>query len=207
MSSTAGKRKILTASDVPDLAAGSEFLIPYDAILTPLARDEAERRGLTIREVRESEATHTADPDHTVAMGADHGGFAMKQYLKSFLEQVGFTIKDLGTHEDKPVDYPDIALAVAQAVSRGEARFGIIVDGAGIGSAMVANKVRGVRAALCYDKASARNSREHNNANVLTLGGRLIPLDLAAEIAALWLHTPFAGGRHAKRVEKIDALL
>jgi ribose 5-phosphate isomerase B len=130
----------------------------------------------------------------------------MKQFLKPRIEQLGFVVKDLGAHDESPVDYPDLALAAAQAVARGEAAFGIIVDSAGIGSSMVANKVPGVRAALCYDKASARNSREHNNANVLTLGGRLISFELAAEIAALWLATPFAGGRHARRVDKINAL-
>jgi ribose 5-phosphate isomerase B len=119
---------------------------------------------------------------------------------------MGFAVKDFGVYEEKTADYPDQAAAVARAVAGGEAGFGIIIDGAGIGSCMVANKIPGVRAALCYDKATARNSREHNNANVLTLGGRLIPFELAAEIAAVWLNTSFAGGRHQKRVEKIDAL-
>ncbi len=200
----AGPRRIVTVSDLPP--GPGEFRVPYDAILTPLARDEAGRRGLLLREVPEEQAAPAQEPSRLVALGADHGGFAMKQYLKPLLEQLGFTVKDFGVHQETPVDYPDIALAVARAVAQGEAAGGIIIDGAGIGSCMVANKVPGVRAALCYDKASARNSREHNNANVLTLGGRLIPFELAAEVVALWLHTPFAGGRHAKRVAKIDAL-
>lgn len=199
----ANKRRILTVADLP---AEGEFCVPYDAMLTPEARDEAARRGVLLREVPEAEAVPRVSPERVVALAADHGGFAMKQFLKPRIEQLGFTVKDLGVHDETPADYPDLALAAAQAVARGEAAFGIIVDGAGIGSCMVANKVAGVRAALCYDKASARNSREHNNANVLTLGGRLIPLELAAEIAALWLTTPFAGGRHARRVEKINAL-
>jgi len=197
------KRRILTVADLP---AEGEFRVPYDAMLTPLARDEAARRGLIVREVPEAEAVVRPSADRVVVLAADHGGFAMKQFLKPRIEQLGFVVKDLGSHDESPVDYPDLALAAAQAVARGEAAFGIIVDGAGIGSSMVANKVPGVRAALCYDKASARNSREHNNANVLTLGGRLIPFELAAEIAALWLATPFAGGRHARRVDKINAL-
>lgn len=197
------KRRILTVADLP---SEGEFRIPYDAILTPLARDEAARRSVTLREVPEAEAVVRPSAERLVALAADHGGFAMKQFLKPRIEQLGFVVKDLGAHDESPVDYPDLALAAAQAVASGEAAFAIIVDGAGIGSCMVANKVPGVRAALCYDKASARNSREHNNANVLTLGGRLIPFELAAEIAALWLATPFAGGRHARRVDKINAL-
>jgi ribose 5-phosphate isomerase B len=159
-----------------------------------------------VREVSEGEAATPPNPARTIALGADHGGFAMKQYLKPLLQRMGFAVNDLGVHEEKTADYPDQAAAVARAVAGGQAAFGIIIDGAGIGSCMVANKIAGVRAALCYDKATARNSREHNNANVLTLGGRLIPFELAAEIAAVWLNTSFAGGRHQKRVEKIDAL-
>lgn len=200
------KRRIITLADVPECAEGGEFRVPYDAVLTPLARDEAARRGWRVREVPEGEAAAPLNPARTIALGADHGGFAMKQYLKPLLERMGFAVKDFGIYEEKAADYPDQAAAVARAVAGGEAAFGIIIDGAGIGSCMVANKIPGVRAALCYDKATARNSREHNNANVLTLGGRLIPFELAAEIAALWLNTSFAGGRHQKRVEKIDAL-
>ncbi len=196
-------RRIVTVADLP---AGGEFRVPYDTLLTPLARDEAARRGITLREAPEAESVPAIPPERLVAMAADHGGFAMKEYLKPLVEQLGFMVKDFGAHDEAPVDYPDLALAVARAVGRGEAAWGIIVDGAGIGSCMVANKVAGVRAALCYDKASARNSREHNNANVLTLGGRLIPFDLAKEIVAVWLNTSFAGGRHARRVEKINAL-
>lgn len=200
------KRRIVTVADLPLGPGGAEFRVPYDAVLTPLARDEAERRGLVIREVPESEAAVAPAPGRLIALAADHGGFAMKEHLKPVIERLGFLVKDFGVHEEKTVDYPDIALVAAQAVARGEAAFAIILDGAGIGSCMVANKVPGVRAALCYDKASARNSREHNNANVLTLGGRLISFDLAAEVVAVWLNTAFAGGRHQKRVDKINAL-
>lgn len=141
-----------------------------------------------------------------VALGADHGGYPMKEVLKEHLQANGYTVVDCGTNSTEPVDYPDFAEAVARKVSSGEAWRGIIVDGAGVGSCMAANKVHGVRAALCYDYATAVNSREHNDANVLTLGAGLIGLALAKQIADTWLVTEFGGGRHAKRVDKIMAI-
>jgi ribose 5-phosphate isomerase B len=138
-----------------------------------------------------------------VAIGADHGGYALKQALKDFVAGLGFAVTDCGTHSTEPVDYPDLAYAVARLVGTGQAWRGILVDGAGIGSAMAANKVPGVRAALCYDDASARNSREHNDANVLTLGAGLIGPNLAQQITRAWLETDFGGGRHQRRVDKI----
>jgi ribose 5-phosphate isomerase B len=168
-----------------------------------LARDEAERRGITLREVAAQDAGRVSPAEKIVALASDHGGFALKEQLKPLLEQLGLVALDFGTHQEKPVDYPDMAVLVADAVASGRAGRGIIVDGAGIGSSMAANKVAGIRAALCWDKASARNSREHNNANVLTLGGRLLSEETALETAATWLTTPFAGGRHEKRVAKI----
>ncbi|MBI3208064.1 MAG: RpiB/LacA/LacB family sugar-phosphate isomerase [Candidatus Solibacter usitatus] len=156
--------------------------------------------------MKPDELRPVAGPEKTIAIGADHGGFEMKQGLKVLLDELGFTPRDVGVFEVKPADYPDIALAVAELVSQGAAALGVVVDGAGIGSAMAANKVPGVRAALCYDKASARNSREHNNANVLTLGGRLLTQTQAEEVLRTWLATPFAGGRHAARVEKITQI-
>ncbi|MGH2522170.1 MAG: ribose 5-phosphate isomerase B [Anaerolineales bacterium] len=138
-----------------------------------------------------------------VALGADHGGFALKEALKEFVTGLGYTVVDCGTHSADPVDYPDVAYAVARLVSERQAWRGILVDGAGIGSAMAANKVPGVRAALCYDHATAVNSREHNDANVLSLGAGLIGANLARQIVQAWLATPFGGGRHQKRVDKI----
>jgi ribose 5-phosphate isomerase B len=138
-----------------------------------------------------------------VALGADHGGFALKEALKEFVAGLGYTVVDCGTNSTDAVDYPDFAYAVARLVSAGEAWRGILVDGAGIGSAMAANKVPGVRAALCYDHATALNSREHNDANVLTLGAGLIGINLAKQIAQTWLAAPFGGGRHQRRVDKI----
>lgn len=141
-----------------------------------------------------------------VAMGADHGGFGLKEELKFYLQGKGYDIIDCGTSSSEAVDYPDFAEAVARKVSSGEAWRGIVVDGAGIGSCMAANKVRGVRAALCYDHATAVNSREHNDANLLTLGAGLIGPALAKQIVDVWLQTAFGGGRHVRRVEKIMAI-
>lgn len=138
-----------------------------------------------------------------IAIAADHGGYALKENLKPYLEKQGYQVDDCGTHSPESVDYPDYAYAAAKKVSEGEAWRGIIIDGAGIGSCMVANKVPGVRAAMCYDHATALNSREHNNANVLTLGAGMIEPALARQIVLTWLNTKFGGGRHARRVDKI----
>jgi ribose 5-phosphate isomerase B len=142
----------------------------------------------------------------TVAIGGDHGGFALKERLGFKLKEQGFSVIDCGTDSTEAVDYPDIAAAVARTVRSGEAGVGIIIDGAGIGSAMAANKTPGIRAALCYDVSTARNAREHNHANVLTLGAGLIGDALAWQITQEFLATPFGGGRHARRVEKINDL-
>lgn len=153
-----------------------------------------------------AEASPSLEGGKSVALGADHGGYPMKENLKSFLIELGYSVVDCGTNSKEAVDYPDFAYAVAYLVSKGKAWRGIIVDGAGIGSCMVANKVPGVRAALCYDHATAANSREHNDANVLTLGAGLIGENLARQIVKTWLTTEFGGGRHAKRVDKIMAV-
>lgn len=141
-----------------------------------------------------------------VAIGADHGGFEMKAELKPYLVELGYKVIDCGTNDKNSVDYPDFAYAVAQLVAEGKANCGIVIDGAGIGSCMAANKVNGVRAAMCYDYATAVNSREHNNANVLTLGAGMIGMNLAKLIVKTWLGTEFAGGRHIRRIEKIIAI-
>lgn len=138
-----------------------------------------------------------------VAIGGDHGGYALKEEIRAALASQGYDVRDCGTHSTDPVDYPDVAHAVATLVGDGTCTWGIIVDGAGIGSCMVANKVPGVRAGLAYDLSSARNGREHNHANVLTLGARLVGTGLALDIVALWLATPWGPGRHAARVDKI----
>ena len=139
-----------------------------------------------------------------IAIGADHGGYALKQKLAGYLREKGYRVNDCGTDSGDAVDYPDFARSVAQAVADGGCRWGIVIDGAGIGSCMAANKVRGIRAALCYDISSARNSREHNHANVMTLGAGLIGESLARQIVDAWLGTEWGAGRHARRVEKIE---
>jgi ribose 5-phosphate isomerase B len=141
-----------------------------------------------------------------VAIGSDHGGYDMKEALKPELSSLGFEIHDVGTSSRDAVDYPDFAHAVAQAVSSGKAWRGIMIDGAGIGSCIVANKVPGVRAGMAYDYSSAVNSREHNDTNVLTLGAGLIGVNLAKQIVKTWLATEFAGGRHTPRVDKIKSV-
>lgn len=141
-----------------------------------------------------------------VAIGADHGGFELKEDLKKDLTELGYEIIDVGTTSKDAVDYPDFAHEVARLVAAGRAWRGVMIDGAGIGSCMVANKVPGVRAAMAYDHASASNSREHNDANVLTLGAGLIGVNLARQILKVWLSTGFGGGRHQKRIDKILAI-
>lgn len=147
------------------------------------------------------------DPARTVAIGGDHGGFALKESLRKFLQgELGWAVIDVGTHSTEPVDYPDIARAVGEAVADGRAARGIVIDGAGIGSTMAANRVPGVRCALCHDVKTVLNSREHNDANVLALGAAVVNQGLARRMLELWLKTPFAGGRHSRRVDKIMEL-
>jgi len=139
----------------------------------------------------------------TVAVGSDHGGYEAKKHVIEYLNELGYQPVDCGTDSQESVDYPDFALAVAEKVASKTAWRGIVIDGAGIGSCMAANKVRGIRAAMCYDYATAVNSREHNNSNVLTLGAGLQGINQINLIIKTWLETKFAGGRHARRVDKI----
>ena len=142
-----------------------------------------------------------------VAIGADHGGFELKQILaREIRDDMGWAVHDCGTHSVDAVDYPDIAAAVAREVASGRARFGIVVDAAGIGSTMAANKIAGVRCALCHDDATTRNAREHNDANMMAIGARVVHRGEATRMVRLFLATPFAGGRHERRVLKIMAL-
>ena len=142
-----------------------------------------------------------------VAIGSDHSGFELKEVLKRFVvDEMGWTVHDCGTHSSEPVDYPDFAAAVAREVAAGRCARGIVVDAAGIGSTMAANKVSGIRCALCHDDVTAANSREHNDANVLALGARVVNRGLAQRLVRLFLTTSFGGGRHERRVQKIMAL-
>ncbi len=141
-----------------------------------------------------------------IAIGADHGGYELKEILKADLATMEYKVIDVGTNSKEAVDYPDFAHEVACCVSTGKAWRGIMIDGAGIGSCIVANKVPGVRAGMAYDYSSALNSREHNDTNVLTLGAGLIGINLAKQIVTVWLSTNFGGGRHERRVSKIAAI-
>jgi len=196
--------RLVTQKDVENVQQGGNLHTAKGAIVTPLARQAALERRVNI--VKGEAAPEAASPGvghRTVALAADHGGFEMKEALAAHLGERGFSVIDCGTEGKEAVDYPDFALAAAQIVAHGQAAAAIIVDGAGIGSCMAANKVPGVRAAMCYDEATAVNSREHNDANVLTLGAGLIGGALAKRIVDTWLGTPHGGGRHARRVSKI----
>ncbi len=204
-------RSVLTVRDLEAIPVNGEIAVPIGTIVTPLARDEAAARGITIRFAQPSAAAGQKGPagdasSGIVAIGADHGGFELKEELRKYLRAWGYAVLDLGTSSRDAVDYPDFAEAVANAVARGEAWRGVVIDSAGIGSSIAANKVPGARAALCYDRATAHNSREHNDANILSLGARLIAPEVAREILAVWLATPFAGGRHQRRIDKIIAI-
>jgi len=220
-------RPTVTEADVLAAPRGGRLLVSADALVTPLARQAAAERRVQLelapgaavaagpstvilseaKNLSLSEAKNaTAATGRRVALGADHGGLAMKEDLKAYVGELGYQVVDCGTNSPDAVDYPDFAYAVARLVAEGRAWRGIVVDGAGIGSCMAANKVPGVRAAMCYDHATAVNSREHNDANVLTLGGLLLGRSLARDIVKTWLATDFGGGRHARRVDKIMAI-
>ncbi len=202
--------RFLTEADV--LRArdrGEAVVVDPGARLTAAAADAARLYQVT---VVPHDARHRWDwrppAGHVIrlAIAADHGAFPMKRDLLPALREWGIEVDDLGTHSEEAVDYPDFALAVALAVARGRSHCGIVLDGAGIGSCMAANKVPGVLAANCHTVAAARNSREHNNANVLTLGAKMIDLAAAVEVTKTWLETPFGGGRHQRRVDKLVAV-
>lgn len=141
-----------------------------------------------------------------IAIGSDHGGFTLKEEIKSYVESLGYEVKDFGTYTKESVDYPDIAKEVAESVVDGAYDRGILICGTGIGISIAANKVRGIRAALCHDTFSAHASREHNNANILAMGERVIGVELAKEITKVWLHAEFEGDRHLRRINKISEM-
>lgn len=186
-----------------DLASGAVLRIAENARLTPLAADIVSEKKIEI--VRRA-PRRGSKGSKLIAVGADHGGFKMKEELKSFLSEQGHQVHDFGANSEDPVDYPDLAYAVAKSVSEGTADVGIVIDGAGVGSAITANKVPGVRAAACYSVAVARNSREHNDANVLSLGSKTITSAEMREIVRAWLSTEISEDRHRKRVAKIEAI-
>lgn len=215
-------RPVITVSDLDAIPPGGEFEIAADAMVTALAREEAERRGIKFVLVEEGKGHGRQEESiaravagipflrygkrGVVAVAADHRGFELKNRLAVLLKDWGYEVLDCGTNSAEPVDYPDLAAAAAEAVADGRAWRGIVLDAVGIGSAMAANKVPGVRAVHCNDRGTARSSREHNDANVLALGARMISVEEAREIAAVWLETKFGGGRHKERVGKISEI-
>ena len=195
-------KAVITELDLRNAISGDTLRIDDHARLTPLAQDIVRERGIELERVKRRIAARR----RRIALGADHGGFEMKEELKRVLADLGHEYQDFGCHSTDAVDYPDYAHIIARAVTKGVCDLGIMIDGAGIGSCMVANKVPGVRAAMCYDEASAKNSREHNGANVLTLGGKMIANETMKKIVQIWLSTDLTEDRHRRRVAKIDAV-
>jgi ribose 5-phosphate isomerase B len=139
-----------------------------------------------------------------ISMGTDHAGFRYKEAIKRYLIEAGHEVVDFGTHSEESTDYPLFCRPAAEAVARGECERGIVLGGSGNGEAMTANRVPGVRCALCWDETTARLAREHNDANMISIGERMVPLETALEIVRIWLETPFEGGRHVRRIRLID---
>lgn len=196
-------KMVITEDDVRGLERGSVLRIAEGARLTPLAADIVNEKKIEL--VRRT-PRRGSKSSKLIAVGADHGGFKMKEELKGLLTELGHRVHDFGTNSEDAVDYPDFAHAVARSVAERSSDLGIVIDGAGVGSAMTANKVPGVRAAACYSVAVARNSREHNGANVLTLGSKTITSAEMREIVETWLGTELTEDRHRRRVAKIDAV-
>jgi ribose 5-phosphate isomerase B len=204
------KFEIITEADARVLAHGETVTLARGGHVTPLAQDTLnERRVTVVREGRASAdetALAPASEIRNVAVASDHTGIKLRQLLIGFLRGRGLAVQDLGTDGPDAVDYPDVAASVARLVARGEADAGIVIDGAGIGSAIAANKIRGVRAAMANTETIARYSREHNGANVLTLGATLLSPDEAKAIVTMWLTTPMKEPRYIRRLAKIRDL-
>jgi ribose 5-phosphate isomerase B len=209
-------RTAITESRIREVLARSAKVldIPRDAIVTSAAADLAASKGVTLRRVDphvpavESGATQQTSASipaqgRVVAFGSDHGGFQYKAALLEYAASMGYATIDAGTKDERPCDYPDYAYAVAQMVVSAKAALGVMIDGAGIGSCMTVNRVPGILGACCHNEFTARNAREHNNANVLTLGSRVLGIEVCKSILKVFLETSFAGGRHEQRVAKI----
>ena len=194
-------KTLLTEDDLRGLEPGSRLYVAANVKFTALAQDIVNERDIELIRKRPRQNTTKV---RSVAVGADHGGFNVKERLKSFLVDLGLNVRDFGTESEDAVDYPDFAHAVAKSVSGGQVDIGIIIDGAGIGSAMTANKVPNVRAVACYSTILAKNSREHNGANVLTLGAGQNTFDEIKQIVEAFISTDISEERHKKRVGKID---
>jgi ribose 5-phosphate isomerase B len=200
---------LITESDARVLTRGETVMLARGGHVTPLARDTLKERRVTVVEEGRASADDAAlaPPEiRRVAIASDHTGIKLRKILVEWLRSRGLSVDDLGTDSSDPVDYPDVAASVARRVAVGEADGGIVIDGAGIGSAIAANKIRGVRAVMAQTETIARYSREHNGANVLTLGATLVTADEAKAIAGVWLSTPMREPRYIKRLAKIRDL-
>lgn len=196
-------KPLITEIDIRGLEAGSRLRVAENAKFTPLAADLINERNIAvIKKVSRGDGIKV----RTVAIGADHGGFEMKELLKEYLSGLGLRVRDVGTHSKEAVDYPDFAHLAAVSVGEGRVDIGIMIDGAGIGSAMAANKVPNVRAAACYNAALAKNSREHNGANMLTLGSGQNSFEEVKQIVHAFITTEISEPRHIARVAKIGAI-
>ena len=204
-------KKIINQYHVQDAAKRSRIvLIDEFSIITPLARDLAKELGVEFVQDTDGisgKIVHIENldkyPVKTVAIGADHGGFQMKEELKKYIKELGYKVQDMGTHNTNPCDYPDFAFAVSEMIKNNVAERGVLIDSIGIGSAMAANKIEGILAAKCNNSLEARSSREHNYANVITLGAKIIGIEIAKEIVKIFLETPGGAERHKNRINKI----
>ena len=215
-------KTILTERDIVNAVREGKKTLFADGntVITPSAMDKAKELKLQFTDTKESPdqsrpvkaaesstAATTSSADvgsKLIVIGSDHGGFQTKEMLKKYLAEIGYRTLDIGTNSEEPCDYPDYAYAVARVVAKGEAWRGIMIDATGVASSIVCNKVPGVRAAACFNEFVAKSSREHNDANVLTLGAKVLGTELIKSIVKIWLETWFGGGRHKKRVDKIS---
>ena len=215
-------KTILTERDIVNAVKEGKKTLFADGntVITPSAMDKAKELKLQFTDTKESPdqsrpvkaaesstAATTSSADvgsKLIVIGSDHGGFQTKEMLKKYLTEIGYRTLDIGTNSEEPCDYPDYAYAVARVVAKGEAWRGIMIDATGVASSIVCNKVPGVRAAACFNEFVAKSSREHNDANVLTLGAKVLGTELIKSIVKIWLETWFGGGRHKKRVDKIS---
>jgi len=205
-------KKLITEADVVKLYREGIRIISTgeNEIITPLALDKIKSLGIALTNKEAASKIQASETGITkstrskkVAIGSDHTGFKIKNLLSKILSDKGFEITDVGTFDEKSCDYPDFAFAVASKVKEGSADFGIIIDATGIPSAITANKLKGIRAATCYNEFSAKSAREHNNANILVLGAKSLGEEVIKSILEIWLSTGFGGGRHQKRLDKI----
>jgi ribose 5-phosphate isomerase B len=217
-------KTVITERDILDAAKNGKQSIVADknTVITPAARDKARELNILFSEKKEEAASVSAEfkaathsynssvisktnvGSNLIAIGSDHGGFQTKEMLKKYLAELGYRTLDIGTNSEEACDYPDYAYAVARIVAKGEAWRGIMIDATGVASSIVCNKVPGIRAVACYNEFVAQSSREHNDANVLTLGAKSLGSELIKAIVKIWLETWFGGGRHKRRVDKIS---